>query len=98
MLNQREVMIELGRLTKKLVRVESKLVRGFEELGVNIDSDSNWLTVDDDKRTVYISTLGRSMLVLMTDMVRKGAKHIGKDYDIVHKGEVVATICFNPAM
>ena len=27
-------------LMNRLVRIESKLVRGFEELGVNIDKDS----------------------------------------------------------
>lgn len=83
-------------LMNRLVRVESKLVRGFEELGVNIDSDNDWLTVDDASRVVYVATLGRSMQVMLTDMVRKGAKHVGKEYDVVHKGNVVATITFNP--
>jgi hypothetical protein len=83
-------------LMNRLVRVESKLVRGFEELGVNIDGDNDWLTVDDASRVVYVATLGRSMQVMLTDMVRKGAKHVGKEYDVVHKGNVVATITFNP--
>jgi hypothetical protein len=83
-------------LMNRLVRVESKLVRGFEELGVNIDGDNDWLTVDDASRVVYVATLGRSMQVMLTDMVRKGAKHVGKEYDVVHRGNIVATITFNP--
>lgn len=82
---EREVM-------NRLVRIESKLVRGFEELGVNIDADSDWLTVDDAARIVYISTLGRSMTVMLSDMVRQGATQIGKSYDIVHRGDLVGTV------
>lgn len=82
---EREVM-------NRLVRVESKLVRGFEELGVNIDADTDWLTVDDAARVVYIATLGRSMTVMLSDMVRLGAEQFGKAYDIIHRGELVGTI------
>ena len=84
-------------LMNRLVRIESKLVRGFEELGVNIDGDNDWLTVDDASRVVYVATLGRSMQVLLTDMARKGATHLGKEYEVIHKGNVVATITFTPA-
>lgn len=82
---EREVM-------NRLVRVESKLVRGFEELGVNIDADTDWLTVDDASLTIYVSTLGRSINVMLTDMARLGASHWGKAYDIVHKGNTMGTI------
>lgn len=76
----------------RLVRVESKLVRGFEELGVNIDADSDWLTVDDAARVVYIATLGRSLTVMLSDMARMGATEFGKAYDIVHRGDLVGTV------
>lgn len=82
---EREVM-------NRLVRVESKLVRGFEELGVNIDKDSDWLSVDNAARVVYIATLGRSMTVMLSDMVRMGATDFGKSYDVVHRGELVGTV------
>lgn len=78
----------------RLVRIESKLVRGFEELGVNIDTTSDWLRVDDLQRVVYINTLGRSLAVLLTDMARNGATQIGKEYDIVHAGDLIGTIVF----
>jgi hypothetical protein len=81
-------------LINRLIRIESKLVRGFEELGVNIVSRDDWLTVDNAARTVFISTLGRSMTVMLSDMERAGATHVGKEYEIVHKGEVVGTVIF----
>jgi hypothetical protein len=84
----------VGRLT----RIESKLVRGFEELGVNISTDADWLSVDDAQRCVFVSTIGRSLTVILSDMQRKGATQIGKLYDIVHKGQVVGSIVYKPIM
>lgn len=80
----------------RLVRVESKLVRGFEELGVNIASRDDWISVDEPARTVYVSTLGRSLTVMLNDMARGGAAQWGKAYDIVHKGDVVGTVVLRP--
>ena len=81
-------------LVNRLTRIETKLVRGFEELGVNIDKDAEWLSVDEPNRVVYISTLGRSMTVMLSDMQRGGAVKEGDWYDIVHRGDVVGTILF----
>ena len=73
----REILNRLGRI---------------EELGINIDKDADWLTVDDASRTVYISTLGRSLTVMLSDMVRLGAEKFGQAYDVVHKGNVVGSV------
>jgi hypothetical protein len=81
-------------LINRLTRIETKLVRGFEELGVNIDKDAEWLSVDEPNRVVYISTLGRSITVMLSDMQRGGATKEGDWYDIVHRGVVVGTIMF----
>lgn len=83
-------------LMHRLTRIESKLVRGFEELGVNIDTDRDWLTVDNDAHVVYVATLGRSIMVTLADMAARGATHTGHTYEIVHRGEVVGTLLFNP--
>ena len=81
-------------LVTRLTRMETKLVRGFEELGVNIDKDNEWITVDDEARVVYISTIGRSMTVMLSDMARLGATQYGKEYDIVHRGDLIGTVIF----
>ena len=80
----------------RMARIESKLVRGFEELGVNITTAHDWLTVDDAERIVYIPSLGRSLMVILADMERRGATQIGKDYTLVNKGNVVGTIVYTP--
>lgn len=79
-------------VTTRLTRMESKLVRGFEELGISTDKKTDWLTVDDDARVVYVDTIGRSLMVLLNDMVRVGATHIGEQYEVVHRGQTVAVI------
>lgn len=80
----------------RLTRIESKLVRGFEELGLNIDKDSEWLSVDDAANTVYISTLGRSLMVTLADMQRAGATKVGQHYDVLHRGDLVGTLIYAP--
>lgn len=76
----------------RLTRIESKVARGFEEQGIDIDVDPNWITVDDAARVIYVSTLGRSIKIVHSEAVKRGAKQKGKEYDIVHRGNVVATI------
>ena len=80
----------------RLTRLESKLVRGFEEMGVNISNDENWLVVDDDDRTVHLTTLGRSMMVMLVEMERRGATRVGKEYDIFYQGESVGSLVYRP--
>ena len=43
---------------------------------------------------MYVSTLGRSMTVLLSDMARAGATQEGKVYDIVHRGDIVGSVTF----
>lgn len=83
--------------TQRLIRLESKLTRGFEELGISLEVDRNWLTVDDEANVVYVSTLGRSIQVMMQEMKAKGATKVGQCYEVVHQGKVAAVIEFNPA-
>ena len=80
---------ELERVVK---RIETKLVRFAEELGVDIEVDDNWLTVDNDGLEIFISTVGRSLLVILKTAIKRGANRFGKFYDLVHKGDVVGGI------
>ena len=94
--NEDGIIKRLSRLEKetlsRLVRVESKLVRGFEELGISTDKDDDWLSVDNAARIVYVSTIGRSLMVLLSDMGRLGATHYGDNYKVIHKGVTIAVV------
>lgn len=78
----------------RLTRIESKVARGFEELGIGVNTDHDWLTVDEAARVVYLSTLGRSLQVVLTDMKRRGATQKGRPYTLIHRGEEVGTVIF----
>lgn len=82
-------------LKNHLIRLESKLVRGFEELGINIDKDPDWMVVDDDAGVVYVTTLGRSLMVMLADMRRKGASREGYSYDIIFKDSKIGTVIYS---
>jgi hypothetical protein len=83
-------------VTSRLVRLESKLVRGFEELGVSLDVNRDWLTVDNIGKIIYISTTGRSLTVMMQEMKAQGATKVGEFYEVVHGGDLVANLLYNP--
>jgi len=67
-------------------------IDGLEELGADTDVDPHWLSVDEASRVIYVSTLGRSFKIMHSVAVQKGAAQFGKEYDIVHKGDVVGTV------
>lgn len=77
----------------RLKRIETKVVRFAEELGVDTEVNRDWLTADVANHVIYVSTLGRSLQVMKSEAIRKGAPEgAGKTYDIVHKGDVVGTL------
>jgi hypothetical protein len=80
----------------RLIRLESKLVRGFEEIGVSLDVKKDWLTVENNSNTVYVSTIGRSLTVILQEMKARGANKHGEFYEVVHRGDVVAHVLFTP--
>lgn len=86
-----EILNIARRLEARVGRVETKIVRGFEELGVDIGI-TDWLAVDDVNRTVTLTTLGRSLMVILAEMPRAGATQLGKSYDLLYKGRVVGTV------
>jgi hypothetical protein len=81
---------------RRLIRLESKLVRGFEELGVDLDVKRKWLTVDNLSKSVEITTMGRSLLVIQQKMKEKGASNYGEWYKVFYRGGEVARVLFDP--
>ena len=79
-------------LVNRLVRIESKLVRGFEEIGVDLGVDKDWLTVNNERLEVHIKSLGRSFIVILNTMKEKGANRFGQAYDVIYKDELVGSI------
>jgi hypothetical protein len=74
------------------MRLESKLMRGFEEVGVDTDVDPNWLVANDGQRVIYILTMGRSLKLVRSVVIQRGASQFQKFYRIMHKGDLIGTL------
>lgn len=81
-------------LLTRVIRLETKLVRGFSEMGIDLEDD-NWIQVDKKRRIVYVNTLGRSLKVILKTMERMGAKDYGQDYDIFYQNKFFGTIVYD---
>lgn len=81
-------------LEQRLIRLETKLVRGFEEMGINIDSDQDWIRVDEANARVYMRTMSRSMKVLLATMQRLGARRFGEEYKLFVNNNYFGSILF----
>lgn len=82
----------LSNIERTLRRIETKMTRGFEELGVSLSEEEGWLSVDDPARVIYVTSTGRSISIMKKEAAKQGATQFGKSYDIVHKGDVIGTM------
>lgn len=77
----------------RLKRIETKLVVFAEALGIDTDVSRDWLTVDEPHKVIYLSTKGRSLSVIASEAVRRGATAGGGyTYDLVHQGNVIGSV------
>ena len=78
-------------LLRTVSRIETKLVRFAEELGVDIDVDPDWITVNRVNSTIILTTLGRSLLVIKAEAIKRGAA-TGFQYMVWFEGKAVGTL------
>jgi hypothetical protein len=76
---------------ERLRRVETRLMRGFEEIGVDLYDQKDWLSVDEPSKTIYVATLGRSIQVINNTAKKQGAV-MGKIYDVVWRGKALVNL------
>ena len=78
-------------LLRTVSRIETKLVRFAEELGVDIDVDPDWITVNRVNSTILLTTLGRSLLVIKAEALKRGAV-AGSPYMVWFEGKAVGML------
>jgi len=88
--NDQELRDELHDIQTRLIRLETKVIRGFEELGADTNQDPNWLDVEGD--CIHINTMGRSLQVITATAKKKGAQLGKRSYSVLYRGTKVATI------
>lgn len=84
-------MSDENEILQRLRRIETRILRGFEGIGVDTYDSKDWLSLDEATHTIYVSTLGRSIQVVNDAAKKQGAK-VGKTYDVVWRGDVKATL------
>lgn len=81
-------------LMKRIVRLETKIERGFSEIGVDINQ-KNWMKIDDENKIVYIDNLGRALKVIIKKMECLGASKNLESYKLVYNDKIVGSIIFD---
>jgi len=84
-------MSKFDEVVDRLRRLETRLVVGFETLGIDTYDKKDWLEVDEAEGCIYVTTLGRSIQVINDTAKKLGAKP-GKQYEIIWRDEVRGTV------
>jgi len=75
---------------ERLQRIEARVVRGFEELGVKVTDDEDWCQVDNELRVVHLRGPGRSLRAIQ--LAIKDAGGYSEFYGVIVNGEVIAQV------
>lgn len=52
---------KLKDIKKSLLRIETRLVRGFEKMGISVMDVADWFTVDLENKRIYITALSKTL-------------------------------------
>lgn len=77
-------------LFERLQRIETRVVRGFTELGAKVTDDEEWCRVDNEKRVVHLKGGGRSIKSIQLAILSAGG-YAGY-YDVYIAGEHIGTV------
>ncbi len=81
---------EFKALFERLQRLETRLVAGFEELGVCVTSPEGWCKVDNKGHCVYLRGPSRSIRSIQLAIAQAGGDR--EFYTILFEDEVIATV------
>ena len=73
-----------------LRRMETRIVRGFEGLGISVADTAGWITANHEKKHLYINSKGKSLVGLQIAMRELGCP-AGVYYEIHSAGQVLGT-------
>jgi uncharacterized membrane protein len=84
-------MISEKALMDRLQRIESRMVRGFSEMGVRVTDDDDWFKVNEDTSEVLLKSPGKSIASIWLAMRAAGCR-AGKQYHLKIRGEYVGSL------
>jgi len=81
---------DIRALYERLQRIETRLVAGFEAMGISVTSPEDWCTVDLRARAVYLRGPSRSIKSLQLAIYE--AKGDTGFYDVFFNGQKIALV------
>lgn len=76
-----------------LRRIDTRLVRGFEELGVTVIDSDGWFKVDHTKSIIHITSKGKSLSTIQITMRQAGCV-AGQLYGIYFENKYMGEILY----
>lgn len=87
---RRERNIDMEDLHGKLTRIETRMLRGFDALGVNVKATPGWLTVNDEEKTVTINSMHYTLHAIFDELEQQGVHTQGR-YALMFQAR---TLCY----
>ena len=78
-------------IMNRLTRIETKVVRGFDAIGVNTNIEKHWFIIDDQSKEIKLKTLGRSIYSLLKEIEHENVS-VKTRYTIVFDNEKIGDI------
>ena len=85
---------EINELKKRLIRIESKMVRAFDSIGLNTYVDDEWLDVNQQDKVISLMVNDRSLPAIRNELVKKGIPHVKATYSLYFGGEIIGSIVY----
>jgi hypothetical protein len=83
-------MVELQNIKKVVSRLETRVLRGFNSLGVDVMAEPGWLTVSGDEIT--ITSLSHSLAAIIKAGKERGAPIGERPVLVKFEGSVICSL------
>lgn len=85
---------EINDLKKRLIRIESKMVRAFSSIGLNTSVDDNWLHYIQQEKVINLMVNDRSLLAIKNELLKKGIPQLKATHSLYFDGELIGSIIY----
>jgi hypothetical protein len=82
---------KLKDIKKSLLRIETRMVRGFEKMGISVMDVTDWFTVDLEEKCIYITALSKTIKGLQLAMRDCGCEP-NTPYTVYFNGGIIGTV------
>lgn len=85
---------DLKDLKRRLIRIESKMVRAFDSIGLNTCVSDDWLEVNQQDKVIKLLTNDRSLTAIKNELLKKGIPQFKATYNLYSNGDMIGSIIY----